>query len=110
MFGDSIWVFWIVSVGIFGAIGFAIGQAVASQWQSFWLVVWYACLLGAFERFIIYALFGDELLSVLGYLIDTAVIIAMALFGYRLMQVKKMVTQYPWLYARMGFFFWKEKV
>lgn len=110
MITESVTVFLIVSVGLFGSAGFAIGRAVAGNWQSAWLMLWYGGLLGAFERFLMYALFDGDLLSIVGYLIDTAVIIGIALMGYRLTQVKKMVTQYPWLYERVGPFFWRDKV
>lgn len=110
MMTESVTVFLIVSLGLFGVAGFAVGRAVANNWQSGWLMLWYGGLLGAFERFLMYALFGSELLSIVGYLIDTSVIIFIALLGYRLTQVNKMVTQYPWLYERIGPFFWRDKV
>jgi hypothetical protein len=109
MAGESFTLFLIVSVGIFGLTGFAVGQAVANNWQSPWLTVWYCALLGAFERFLLYALFNGELLSLLGYILDTAMILGFALLGYRVTQVKNMVTQYPWLYERAGPLFWREK-
>ena len=56
-----------------------------------------------------FALFEGELLSVTGYVIDTAVLMAISLFAYRLNRVNRVVNQYPWLYERAGLFNWREK-
>ena len=106
MLTESLTVFFIVSVGLFGLTGYAIGQAIAKNWQSVWLIIWYSCLLGGFERFLLFALFEGELLSLMGYLIDTAMIIGFGLLGYRLALAKQMVRQYPWLYEQRGWLFW----
>jgi branched-chain amino acid transport system ATP-binding protein len=37
------------------------------------------------------------------------VLIAIALAAYRMAQARKMIQQYPWLYARAGLFSWREK-
>ncbi|MGH6926757.1 MAG: DUF6867 family protein, partial [Dongiaceae bacterium] len=54
-------------------------------------------------------LFGGELLSVIGYLVDTAILMSFALFAYRVTRARKMTSQYPWLYERSGLFTWREK-
>ena len=66
-------------------------------------------MLGGAARFLTFALFEGELLLLSGYLIDAAVLIAIALFAYRLTQARKMVAQYPWLYERAGAFGWRHK-
>jgi hypothetical protein len=85
------------------------GQALANAWQPQWQVVVYCLLLGLLDRFLGFALFGGPLLSVAGYLIDTAVLLAIGLFAYRFMRAYRMVSQYPWLYERAGLFSWREK-
>ena len=44
------------------------------------------------------------------YLFEALVIIAFALFAFRVTQVRKLVAQYPWLYERNGPFAWREKM
>jgi hypothetical protein len=44
-----------------------------------------------------------------GYLIDTAVIMAVAISAYRLTLARRVTAQYPWLYQRTGPFSWREK-
>jgi hypothetical protein len=85
------------------------GQAVANTWKPVWHGVAYALLLGLVDRFLIYALFDGELLSPVGYVVDAAMLVAIALLAFRIAQVRKMVQQYPWLYARTGPFSWREK-
>ena len=88
---------------------FMTGQALANTWRPVWQAIFYAVLLGFADRFLTFALFEGELLSLTGYVIDTVVLIAIALFAYRLGRARKMVSQYPWLYDRVGLFGWREK-
>jgi hypothetical protein len=57
----------------------------------------------------IFALFEGELLSIGGYIIDTVVLTGLALVAFRLNRVRRMVTQYPWLYEEAGPFGWRRK-
>jgi hypothetical protein len=49
------------------------------------------------------------LLSPAAYLIDTATLAAIALLAWRLGRARKMVSQYPWLYERVGWLSWRAK-
>jgi len=102
---------WRVFIGItvilFGFASLMTGQALASTWRPAGWVVLYALLLGFADRFIVWSLFGGSLLSPTGYLVDTAVLLAIGLVSYRVTQVRKMVSQYPWLYQATGPFFWR---
>jgi len=104
---------WPVFIGmtwlLMGFASFMTGQALASTWQPMWKVVPYVLLLGCADRFLIWGLFDGELLLLSGYLIDTAVLLGIGVLAYRLTRVRKMVTQYPWLYERTGPFTWREK-
>ncbi|MFQ5994511.1 MAG: DUF6867 family protein, partial [Acidiferrobacterales bacterium] len=92
-----------------GFAAYMTGQGLANTWKPLWHVVVYCILLGFADRFLTFALFEGKLLSASGYVIDTAVLLAIGLFAYRLNQARKMVTQYPWLYERTGVFTWREK-
>jgi hypothetical protein len=103
---------WPVFVGVtlilFGFAAYATGRALAITWRPARWAVFYTALLGLFDRFIHYALFDGDLLSLPGYLIDTAALILIALAAFRMTQAAKMVQQYPWLYRRSGLFSWRE--
>ena len=64
-------------------------------------------LFGGAARFLIFALFEGELLSLSGYLLDTAALALIGIFAFKLTQARKMVSQYPWLYERAGLFRWR---
>jgi hypothetical protein len=91
-------------------MGFAavmIGQALAVTWKPAWYAVAYIMLLGLGDRFLTFALFQGKLLSLTGYLADTAVLIVIALISYRINRARRMVGQYPWIYRRAGLFGWQ---
>lgn len=107
--GTTIAVYVGLTVAVMGFAAYMTGQAVANTWRPAWQVVIYGALLGLADRFLTFALFKGELLSLTGYAIDTATLLAIALFAYRVTRVHRMVHQYPWLYERDGLFGWREK-
>jgi hypothetical protein len=109
VFPESLWVFVGVSVVLFGGAGFMMGQAIGETWRPWWQNLPYGLLLAAGCRFLTYALFGANLLSLSGYLASAVVVIALALLAWQLARARKMVTQYPWLYERDGPLSWREK-
>jgi hypothetical protein len=109
LLGTTPAVFFTVTVVVMGFAAFMTGQALAGTWKPMWQAVFYALLLGFGDRFLTFSLFDGELLSVSGYLIDCAVLIAISLLAYRLTQARKMASQYPWIYERVGLLGWREK-
>lgn len=109
LLGTSWAVFIGMTVVVMGFAAYMTGHALASTWKPLWQAVAYSALLGFADRFLTFALFDGELLSLSGYLIDTAVLVIVSLFAYRLNQAHKMVRQYPWLYEREGLFTWRRK-
>ena len=97
-------VFGLFTIVIMGGAGYMTGQAVASTWRPIRHAIAYSLLLGVADRFLIFALFEGDLLSAPGLILDTGVIMAICLFGYRITWVSKIVGQYPWLYERAGYF------
>ena len=109
LLGTSFGVFIGLTVIIIGGAAIMTGRALADGWQSPLQVV-FACFgLALADRFLVYALFGGELLSLTGFLIDFAVITAMALIAHRLTAVHKMVAQYPWRYERASLWSYRRK-
>jgi len=107
--GTSPGVFIGLTVIIIGGAAIMTGRALADGWRSPWQVV-FACFgLALVDRFLVYALFGGELLSASGFVIHFAVITVMALVAHRLTVVHKMVAQYPWRYERESLWTYREK-
>ena len=78
------------------------GRAIAGAWRPPWHVALAALLLGAAARFIHFALFHGELLSLPSYACDTLILFIVGLLAWRATRASQMVRQYPWLYARAG--------
>jgi branched-chain amino acid transport system ATP-binding protein len=109
LLGASPAVFIGVTMILFGLGAFLTGQAIAEQWRPAGRVVM-ACLgLAIADRLFTVALFEGPLLSAPGLVVSTSYLVAVGLLGWRLTQVRKMVTQYPWLYERAGLFSWRSK-
>ncbi len=101
------WIFGLLIVMWFAA--YMTGQGLANLWRPAWQILLYGLMLGLVDRFLVFGLFEGPLLSLAGYLIDTAILLAVAGVGYRLTQVHRMVGQYPWLYERAGLFSWRAR-
>jgi hypothetical protein len=107
--GTSLAVFIGVTLALFGGAAFMTGHATADTWRPGWHIFMYGAFLGVADRLLGFLLFGSELLSIAGYLLDTAILIGVALFAYRVTRARKMASQYPWLYERAGLFGWRER-
>jgi len=94
---------------LFGGAALATGRALARHWRPIWQTVPYAALLGAGDRFLLYALFDGSLLSASGYVIGTSILLALTVLAYRVTLVRGMVRQYPWLYETAGPLSWRRR-
>lgn len=109
LLGSSLVTFLLFTCIFGGFLAFMTGNALAKTWRSMWQVVPYGILLGAAERFFVFALFGGQLLSVSGFLVDTALILVITFASYRATLVRNVVLQYPWYFERSGLFGWRKK-
>ena len=109
LLGTTWSVFIRITLVIMGFAAFMTGRALADAWRPIWQAVLYTMMIGVADRFLVFALFEGELFLLSGYLIDTAVLLAIGLVSFRLTQTHRMVTQYPWIYERAGQFNWREK-
>lgn len=107
--GNDIPTFIGVTLILAGGAAMLMGSALARTWRPFGQGVFYGLLLGLLSRFISFALFGGELLSLSGYVIDSIVLILFAFVAYRVTLAHKMVAQYPWLYERASAFNWRPR-
>lgn len=109
VFGTILPVFSVAEKVLIGGAAFMTGQAAAATWRPVGLLLFYVVLLGLTDRFLTWGLFQGELLSITGFVVDTAALAAIALFTFRVTRVSKMVSQYPWLYERVGPMHYRER-
>ncbi len=109
LIGNSLAVFIGVTCVLAGGAAWMTGLALASNWRPAWQAVGYALLLALADRFLIFALFEGQLLSLAGFALDAAVLIGIALAAHRLTLAGQMVKQYPWLYERQGLLSWRRR-
>jgi hypothetical protein len=98
-----------LTVVVMGFAAYMTGQAIANTWRPAWQMVVYGALLGLVDRFLTFALFKGQLLSLTGYLAGSATLIAIGLFAYGVTRAQRMTRQYPWLYERDGLFGWRRR-
>ena len=96
-----------MTVIFMGGCALMMGRALAQGWRPVWHAILYAALLALADRFLIYAMFGGQLLSVSGYLLDMDFLLIVAALSYRATLAALMVAQYPWLYRPDGPFGWR---
>ena len=107
LFGADPAAFFGLTVLLFGAAAMASGRALARNWRPVWQALPYTMLLAAADRFLLFALFGGELVSAGGFGIAWAILLALSLLAYRVVQARLMVRQYPWLYVPAGPLSWR---
>lgn len=103
----SLGVFLLVSIAMGGGAAWLAGRAIAATWRPAWHVAAYMVILSLAVRFIHYALFGGNFLSLHYYLVDYAVCLMFGYLGFRLMRVRQMVSRYAWINERDGLFGWR---
>jgi hypothetical protein len=105
----NFWIWIVLTVILGGGASFMAGRAIAGGWQPMSKVILSMIPMGVAIRFLHFALFEGQLLSVHYFIVDTLVMIGAALLGYQLTKAAKMVSQYPWLYEKAGPLGWKSK-
>jgi ABC-type uncharacterized transport system permease subunit len=108
LLGTTPLVFFGLTVILVGGAAILTGRAVANNWKPAWQVVAACFGLALADRFLTYALFQGELLSILGLLVSFLVLTAMGLAAWQMAKVAKLVGQYPWRYRRTSPFAYEE--
>jgi len=85
------------------------GRAVASNWDSYPLVVIYGFLIGLGLQFLHHALFNGPVFDPTIYIIDVVLLLAFGTAAYRYRRTDQMVNNYYWLYEKTSAFSWKKK-
>jgi hypothetical protein len=107
--GTSPGVFIGVTVVLAGGAAIVAGCAIGDSWKPAWMVVAAAFGLALADRFLIFALFGGDLLSLWGLILHFLVLAALGLVSWQVTRVSRMVAQYPWRYERASPFSYREK-
>jgi uncharacterized membrane protein len=97
-----------LTVVLVGGAAVLTGRAVGENWKPAWQVVAACFGLALADRFLIFALFQGELVTLWGLLIHFAVLTALGLLSWRIARVAKLVNQYPWRYRRTSPFAYAE--
>ncbi len=86
-----------------------IGKSVASDWKSLPTLVIYTLLLGCGARFLHFALYQAQFISLGRYIVDTFVLLVVAYIGFRFTRTNMMTRQYHWLYEKASPISWKDR-
>ena len=86
--------FLLMTLTLFGWCSYQLGKAMANTWQPISLMIFYVLLLTAFDRFLLFALFEQELLSIIMFFIDFITLSLIALISFRVAKTSYMVNQY----------------
>lgn len=92
-----------------GGAATMMGRNFATNWRPTGQVVLAGIGLAIAVRFLHYALFEQQLLTLPGFLIDAVAVIFFSLLGHRWRRTEQMTSQYYWLYERTGPLTWREK-
>ncbi|MCF6198787.1 MAG: hypothetical protein L3J67_05225 [Hyphomicrobiaceae bacterium] len=96
----SFWLYFILTCLLAGGAAYMTGRALAIGWSPLWQLVLAILILGGATRFLHFALFDGQLLSLHYYLTDTLTLMIISLLAFRMTRTTQMVTCYHWLYKR----------
>ncbi len=108
-FEDNLSSFLVLTMFLGGGAAFLAGRANAKSWKSPVTLFINMLLLNCGLRFLHFALFEQELLSVEHFISQGIILEAFAFLGYRLTMAKQMAAKYPWLYELTSPFTWRQK-
>jgi small-conductance mechanosensitive channel len=103
LFGEH--VFFVLLMGA----AWMTGRSIASTWKPMWNLVFTSLGLGFAARFLHFALYQAEFLSLSHYLLDTAAAAVVSYVGYRFTRTNQMTRQYHWLYEKASPISWRDK-
>ena len=91
------------------AAAWTTGKANAQVWRPIPILMIFVLILGVGVRFLHFALYEATMFSLPHYALDTAVLIMVAWFGYKVKRASQMTTQYPWLYEKVSPLSWRNR-
>ncbi len=106
---NSFSVFFMLTGVLGGGAAWLTGRAVAITWRRISHLGVYMIVLAGAVRFFHYALFDGTLISVHYFLVDFAVLTALAGLGFRVTRARQMPAQYTWIYESAGPLWWRPR-
>jgi Domain of unknown function (DUF6867) len=106
--GETVGAVILVTGFLGGGAAALAGRAIAATWRPPWHVAVAMLLIAAAARFIHFALFQGNLLSLTSYACDACIFLVVGLLAWRTTRTAQMVRQYPWLYVRTGPLSWRK--
>ncbi len=100
--GNGWFFFQLVLTALGAAAAAASGRALAMTWGPIWLLLPFVAVLSAAVRFLHFALFQDELLSLPYYFVTLVTLLVVAGISYKSTRATQMATQYSWAYQKTG--------
>ena len=100
-------VFLVLTLTMGGLMAFAAGRALARTWRPLWQAFAYMLPLTAMIRFLHFALFEENLTSLVMFTVTFVIVGLFASWGYRSTRAGQMVRQYPFAFRRAGPFNWQ---
>jgi hypothetical protein len=85
------------------------GRSVANEWKKPLVLVAYAFLLALGARFLHFALYEAQFVSLQRYLVDLLPIAIFTWLGYQMTRTNQMTRQYNWLYEKASPLTWRAK-
>jgi hypothetical protein len=101
--------FLVLTVFLGGGAAFLAGRANAKGWKSPLILFINMLILNCGLRFLHFALFQQDLLSVEHFISQGIILELFAFLGYRLTLARQMTSKYPWLYEKTSPFSWRQK-
>ena len=109
LWDNSLAAFLLITIFIGGGAAWMAGRGIALSWRPVKQIFIYMLLLSAAARFLHFALYDGQLLSLYYYLVNFVILTIVCWLGFRYTRTNQMVRQYHWLYEKISPLSWKEK-
>lgn len=106
---NSFATFFLITALLGGWAAWMTGRSVAWTWRNYSELMLYLFPLTAAVRFIHYALFSGTLLSLHYFVVDFAILTAIATISFRYYKTDLMARQYYWMIEKTGPLGWRER-
>ena len=109
LWDNSFSAFVLLTICIGGGAAWMTGRGIALSWRPNYQIYVYMLLLTAAARFLHFALFEGQLLSIYYYLVNFVILTGFCWVGHRFTRTNQMVRQYHWLYEKTSPLSWKNR-
>ncbi|MEO1793149.1 MAG: DUF6867 family protein [Pseudomonadota bacterium] len=100
LYENSLQAFVIITLLLGGGAAWMTGRAISVTWGPLWQALAYMIPLTGAARFLHFALADGVLLSAWYFVVNFAILCAIAAISFQFARTALMAQQYPWLYKR----------